>query len=552
MVNNRAEHLKKRMQILTESFVANLPSRLEELQTLIVASLSSPDDHDTLFSARMSAHKIAGGAGTFGFDDLGNVCRSIENLLDPTETDLTSTESKAALRRYSEALARVPLGSDNELAEVEVLESFSEDAEGSPEVEAATHEHILVLDRTVTDSENLVQQLKHFGLQATCVTAIQEVESYLSNDCLVILCADLDTIRELDTTRALRTLVDAHEHRFSWIAMAEADGFEQRIDAVRRGAVEFFIQPVDVSELMDKIRSVVSLAHPEPIHVLIVDDDIDQVSATAYTLQQAGMITSVASNPAQVFSIMIEAKPELVIMDMYMPECTGIELARLIRQQKSFVGIPIIFLSVESDTARHIDAMSEGGDDFLVKPVRAEYLVGKIRMRANRAREMRFFMEHDSLTGLLNHSHLKQRLNEEIHRASRIGTNLTFAMIDLDHFKSVNDTYGHLTGDRVLKSLSRMLQDRLRKTDTIGRYGGEEFGVILFHATIADAREIMNDLRESFAQVTHHATNGQFRVTFSCGLAAYPELADAKLLGDTADKALYRAKESGRNRVVAG
>ncbi|MFO8041564.1 MAG: GGDEF domain-containing protein, partial [Alkalispirochaeta sp.] len=121
----------------------------------------------------------------------------------------------------------------------------------------------------------------------------------------------------------------------------------------------------------------------------------------------------------------------------------------------------------------------------------------------------------------------------------------------IDHFKHVNDTYGHLTGDRVLKGLSRLLQDRLRRTDVVGRYGGEEFGVILFNTDLKNAKRLLDELRDSFSRLRQSNGETDFRVTFSCGIAAFPDFDTVSDLNEAADGALYRAKEAGRNRVVS-
>jgi diguanylate cyclase (GGDEF)-like protein len=262
------------------------------------------------------------------------------------------------------------------------------------------------------------------------------------------------------------------------------------------------------------------------------------------------MITSVATDPTQVIPIMIENKPELVILDMYLPGCNGAEVARLIRQEDAFVGIPIIFLSAEQERSKQLRAIESGGDDFLTKPVDPHRLVHLVRTRAGRTRSMRRLMERDSLTGLLNHSYLLEVLEREMQRAARIESSLSFIMIDIDHFKSVNDTYGHLVGDHVLRSLSRLLVERLRKTDTVGRYGGEEFGVVLFNTAPEDAKRIMDELRESFGRISFHADGEEFSVTFSSGIAQFPERSEPSTLVEAADHALYVAKENGRNQVV--
>jgi len=237
-------------------------------------------------------------------------------------------------------------------------------------------------------------------------------------------------------------------------------------------------------------------------------------------------------------------------MDMYMPGCSGMELAAIIRQQEAFVSIPIVFLSVETDMDKQLAAIRRGGDDFLTKPIRPEHLIASITNRADRTRSMRYLMERDSLTGLLNHTNLKEQLNREVMRATRTGSKICFAMIDVDHFKNVNDHYGHMTGDRVLKGLARLLQERLRATDIIGRYGGEEYAVILLNTSLDNALQIMNEMRDKFSKLTQRAEGKEFTVTFSCGIAGYPEHETAGELNEAADKALYEAKETGRNRVV--
>ena len=215
------------------------------------------------------------------------------------------------------------------------------------------------------------------------------------------------------------------------------------------------------------------------------------------------------------------------------------------------MGIPIVFLSAETDPIKQMAAMSRGGDDFLTKPIEPDHLIAAVTSRAQRSRVLRSLMVRDSLTGLLNHTATKEHLDIEMSRAQRNNTQLSFAMIDIDRFKSVNDTYGHAAGDRVIKSLARLLLQRLRKTDIVGRYGGEEFAAILVDTDGPTAMNVLNEIRAHFAQIRHQGEEKPFSVTFSCGLAASPPWIDADALADAADKALYEAKRSGRNQVVA-
>jgi diguanylate cyclase (GGDEF)-like protein len=236
-------------------------------------------------------------------------------------------------------------------------------------------------------------------------------------------------------------------------------------------------------------------------------------------------------------------------MDVYMPGCTGIELAAVIRQQSAYLGIPIVYLSAETNLRKQLLALRLG-DDFLTKPIRPEYLISAVMSRVQRFRALRSLMLRDSLTGLLNHTAFEEYIGREIARVRRQGTPLAVALIDLDHFKTVNDTYGHPTGDRVLKSVARVLQQRLRRTDVIGRYGGEEFAVLFPNTIGRQAQRVVDEVRTTFAQVRHQSDSKEFHVTFSGGVATCPPYNEAARLTEAADQALYAAKEAGRNCVV--
>ena len=160
-------------------------------------------------------------------------------------------------------------------------------------------------------------------------------------------------------------------------------------------------------------------------------------------------------------------------------------------------------------------------------------------------------MVRDSLTNLLNHTAFRNVLTHEVSRSKRQNTVMSLAMLDIDHFKRVNDTYGHAAGDSAIKVLSRLLKQRLRNSDIVGRYGGDEFVALLLGCRADQALKIMDEIRVHFSGVEFYPNEaGSLNLTFSCGISTFPEFQSAESLSDAADQALYNAKAGQRNRVV--
>lgn len=330
-------------------------------------------------------------------------------------------------------------------------------------------------------------------------------------------------------------------------------GLSARLAVVRAGIEMYLPKPVEPADLIDAIDGLGRGGETEPYRVLVVDDDMVMAEFASAVLRDAGMIVESMTSPENILETMDDFAPELVLMDLYMPECTGPEIASVIRQENAFAGVPIVFLSGELDRTKQLNAMGVGGDDFITKPIVPPYLIKAVRTRAKRFRSINGRMVRDSLTGLYNHSTTMQFLTVETQRAERAGAPVSLAALDLDHFKNVNDTHGHAVGDRVIKALARTLSVRLRGTDIIGRTGGEEFMIIMPDTPVGRAVAVLNEIREAFGAVVHKSEAGDFAVTLSIGVAAAPPYDTVQSMSERADSALYKAKHNGRNNVqIAG
>jgi len=558
-LSNLSEGIKVKLAAMTEDYVRQLPARFDNLFK-DVKNAKSRESIEHLVILKNSLHKLAGSGATFGLDKLSKKAKKLEEVMSEfleknTDYSLFDWENFNISMLEIENLCK-PKEKPEELEELEELPDLllSNDKKISVDNDLDRHSrNVLVYLSAREDSvlPEISDQMEIFGFKIKAIFSISELEAFLEKDICSLVIINSELILKDETAGQKLSKIKKRYIKFlSFIYVADHSDFNIRLKTVKSGGDAFFVMPIDTGVLVDKIDKLTSITNHPPYHVLLIDDDPEQISYYAMVLQQAGMITSVASDPKRVIEVLVESKPEIILMDMYMPACDGIELASIIRQHESFLTIPIIFLSTEKSEEKQLEAMRSGADDFLTKPIKPDNLIIRINAKAARNRNLRFIMERDSLTGLLNHANLKEKIAIELMRVKRSGGSLSYAMIDADHFKNVNDTYGHLAGDLVLKSLSRMLQDRLRKTDIIGRYGGEEFGVILINTDSENAFTVMEEVRKNFALVKHKSDDKEFFITFSCGIASFAECENPVELNDAADKAMYEAKTSGRNKTV--
>jgi diguanylate cyclase (GGDEF)-like protein len=399
-------------------------------------------------------------------------------------------------------------------------------------------------------ADQLAQQLESFGIVAQTQHSVADFRASMLERHPAAILLDIDFAGQGQGLRLAEELQQGLEEKLPVLFFSHQESSTlTRLAAVRAGGQAFFTDTLDASSLLEHIEILTHVAQYEPYRVLVIDDSRAQAIHTERVLNSAGIITRSLLEPIQAMAELADFQPDLIILDMYMPVCSGIELAKVIRQNNRYVSVPIIYQSAEDDLDKQLEAMSEGGDDFLTKPIKPRHLIATVRNRAARARNLKARMVRDSLTGLYNHTHILQLLEDACFRARRDEQPLTFAMLDIDNFKKVNDSFGHPMGDRVIKSLALFLKQRLRKTDHIGRYGGEEFAVVLPNTNAAEALKVLNEIREHFADIHYPTQPLALSCTFSGGIAQLHGEQDATLLSKQADDALYVAKNGGRNRV---
>jgi len=558
--------MEEKLAQLQAQYALKIVERIDALQATFRGFVGGQGSarQDALHSIRDATHKLAGSGATFGFPEISVAARKIEQAC--VAAIETGSEGSPDLVKHLEAmledLSKASLqqgdtphkGDTPKVVNANVDKERVRSRESVPDLHGSSRQKVLfVMPYDGAIAMQTILEMDHFGFDARIVDHPSKILDDLhARGAANVIVTDLVFAGDEDVAiSALKVLRDTSQFKdIPVVVHTELDSFASRLSAVRVGVSAYLVKPVDMADMIDVLDQVTHRHEDEPYRVLVVDDDESIASHTELVLQGAGMETRMTTDPMNLFDVLDDFSPELILLDLYMPGCDGQEIAAVVRQREEYAGIPIVFLSGEADKDKQLSAMELGGDDFLTKPIRASHLISSVRIRVTRFRELRAFMVRDSMTGLFNHTTTKQLLDNEISRTQRSGGELALVALDIDHFKNVNDSYGHSVGDRVIKALARLMRQRLRSADVIGRMGGEEFAAILPDSGVDEAFQVFDTIRQAFSEIVFHADGQTFNVTLSCGVAAFPRHDTATVLSDEADKALYTAKHGGRNQVV--
>jgi diguanylate cyclase (GGDEF)-like protein len=538
---------------LRQRYIAELPQEFITLQELAEKMVSDEEVQSTLNTLHQKLHKLTGSGGTFGFTELSDHARILEQKakkwLDcPTDAILLRAREIFALEvaQLKNSLSGTEVSLESELssntAKVDLI-SIAKVKEDSIS--------IWLVDNDEDSSQVLIQQLYSFNYLVRYFQQIKDAELAATETKPDVLLLGIDFNEGVNSSADLFGLKKLSELNCPLIIISTTEKFSARVQASRLNAVGYFIKPINNMGLINCISQTVNTLRALPPRILIVDDDVQLAEHYRLSLLAAGMEVKILGQLDLIMEVIAEFRPELILMDMYMPDFTGPELAGVIRQHENWSSLPIVYLSAETDTQQKMSAMSRGADDFLLKPISSTQLVSAIRVRVERARQLESMISCDSLTRLLKHANFKESAEIEVARARRSKRSLCLVMLDIDHFKSVNDHHGHAAGDMVISALATLLRQRLRRTDVIGRYGGEEFAALLPECSSIDAFSLVDKLRSSFSLIEFKHRGEVFRCTLSAGVSSleyFPDSQASALLA-AADEALYSAKSNGRNQV---
>lgn len=538
-----SDGLKAKIAELSQQYRSRLPQQFSQIVDIfqkLQERWNSYGNHELV--SRL--HVMKGSGGTFGLPQISDAATDLLQILQQEVSDAASFAS-----------AQVKLQQAMKQLELAIALSTAQVALDNSVATAATSEKAALIDRVLlledSDSHGYVLQtnLSEFGFAVDWVKTFKEAEQYLATQTPVIAIIDLN-LPDGSRQQVFELVNGLHRRGSKAVIMTSENNFEVRMQAVRHQAAAFFNKPPKINELVAKIRHLLDMENARPYRILMVDDQQPVLSYYQALLEQDGFEFRGVMPPADLLTALDAYNPDLFILDYHLPDYNGAELARLLRQIPEYEAVPILFMTAEQSALIKDDLVELGSDDVIPKNISSDSLLAQLNARVRRGRQLRQLMKQDSLTRLHNHGYIQELAQQLFVMAGRKQQSCSLIMLDIDEFKSVNDRFGHAVGDRVIVSLSQLLQQRLRKSDAIGRYGGEEFLVLMPDTEPAAAVLVIQQILTQFGQIAFNEDKQMFSVTFSAGVAGSCDFASAQAALDAADKTLYLAKTTGRNRVL--
>ncbi|MCM2254413.1 MAG: diguanylate cyclase [Vicinamibacteria bacterium] len=529
---------------LRTNFVEGSWERMHSLDEGLRLLQAAPADDAALQILRIAFHGFAGSGATYGLPRVSTLALEAEHACVDAMArgGAVSAELLTTVRRAVDALRA-------ELAAAAVVAPGTPAAASGPQRLAA-----LIVDDDPGLAAVLMTALRDEGLAPAVAGTLAEARAALRGTLPAAVVIDilLPDGSGFDLVREVRARTGGA--RVAIHAISARSEFLDKVEAVHCGADAFVAKPVDPRAVARRVALEARLRVQPPGRVLIVEDDAHQASFLRSLLSAAGYDVTICADGRLLETTLAEAPPDVVLMDVRLPGVDGFDLVRYLRQDERYRLLPVLFVTAADHPEQELAAERAGGDDVIAKPVAPAVLLTKVATRIERYRLLQSLLEHDGLTQLLTHSALLDRTRQALASARRDPErHFAWVMLDLDHFKAVNDRHGHATGDRVLAALAGLLRRRVRPADVIGRYGGEEFALVLEDLDRTDAVRLVERLRAEFADLEHVAPDGsRFRCTFSAGVAmATPGMNGPEDWYGAADAALYAAKRGGRNAVRA-
>jgi diguanylate cyclase (GGDEF)-like protein len=387
------------------------------------------------------------------------------------------------------------------------------------------------------------------------IEEFREILGALGPEVVMVDGSFIDAIEELSPL--IKRIRSKQSGPMPMLAFSDENDVATRLKILRAGADAFFRTDTPAEQVRQRLGELLQARTEDPYRVMIVEDDRSQAMFAQSILKKAGMEVFIERNPLKIMDSLENFKPDLILMDLYMPDCDGIELTAIIRERDEFVNTPIVFLSGESDTDKHFDALLAGGDDFLAKPIRPRHLIQAVTNRVQRARMVQrrgsASVTRDSVTGLVDRPTLLERINALLADMDKVDIDLPGGVlyVEIDNPLTLRKEIG-LTGfEELADTLAPILTEELGKGEVAGRYGDNAYCILIPNRSMEALSALANDLVTRVKKHIFEIEGSSRTATISVGICPLSnQLADAGAVIGAAERACNK-KESGDDTHVA-
>jgi len=530
------------MQAIWEQSRAEVLNQVAVIEDAVSNALAGTLDDQLREGAAREAHKISGSVGTLGFVRAAEYARALESALRaPHPRGVAPEPLTRELRGLSDLVCALRGELESSLRpEPDSIVTPAPDGLGVGQEDGG----LLVVDRNAERGRRILAEAHERGLAARLASSMASARDLLGRASPDVVLLDLSVSETSEDS--LSFLGEIARDR-PVLVVSDPTRSIDRVEVARRGGRGFLPNSLSTAQTVDAVTALRERLRTRGTRILALDDDPMVLALLTEVLGQADMAVSTCDDGSRFLEQLERISPDLVILDFDMPGITGPELCRVVRNDQRWEGLPVVLLTSRRDPESVRAVFDAGADDYVSKPFVGPELVARISNRLERVRLYRALAETDPLTGLANRRRSVDAIEGYMRMAARMVQPLCLSVLDVDRFKSINDSHGHAAGDAVLRGLGSELLRSFRGEDVVARWGGDEFVVGMFGMSSADGRRRMDDFVEALRDRNFEGLS----ITISAGVAEHPSDGDdVGSLYRAADHALYEVKGKGRDGVA--
>lgn len=535
--------------------------RLEFLEQAIQALQSQTLDVALNEKAVQNAHKLAGSLGTFGLDEGSRLARQIEGLFQSQLDQSTALpahrrqqmvqqleEWVTALRWEIEGSSRQSHSSGAPLtARSDASATLASLPLGNPQP------LLLFIHQDAELADSLTLEATNWNIQIVTVSDWITAQTQLQQHQPDLILLDLDAVNKTPPSSPFFSEWIGASANIPIVVFAAQDQLDDRLAVAEMGAKLFLPKTSPPSQVLHALVKLLHELNWGIAKILVVDPEPQTSRMLRAVLDFHTVQLTELNDVTQFWETLRTIRPDLLILNTQIPGCDSFALCQSVRQDSQWNWLPVLLLLGEATADSLQRAFAVGADDYATQPIAPELLLAQVFNRLQRSRLLRSQAETDVLTNLANRHQSTQALNQLLQLAHRSQQTVCLATLDLDHFKQINDCFGHVQGDRVLRQFGQFLKQKFRSEDVVARWGGEEFVIGMYGITREDGVERVAEILEEWRSLSLSSSHRTpLYVSFSAGVAQYPtDGVNLQMLYRAADAALYRAKVAGRDRVLS-